>query len=79
MREEAELLIDGADAELDGVARIANEIVLPSSAIEPWSGGVAPARIFISVDFPAPFSPQTASTRPASIANDTSLSAGLPS
>ena len=33
--------------------------------------GVTPARIFISVDLPAPFSPTTASTSPACSASDT--------
>ena len=38
----------------------------PSTRIWPLSAGCAPARIFISVDFPAPFSPTSTSTSPAS-------------
>ena len=38
----------------------------PSSIIRPSSGATTPAMILISVDLPAPFSPSTAWTRPAS-------------
>ena len=51
----------------------------PSSRIVPLSGSVAPERIRISVDFPAPFSPQSASTRPGATAKEMPMTAGLPS
>src|ERR1700726_3904761 len=50
----------------------------PSIAISPESAGCAPARIFISVDFPAPFSPTSAWTSPATTSNDTPSSARTP-
>ena len=37
---------------------------LPSSAISPSSGVASPYRMFIRVDFPAPFSPRSAWTSP---------------
>src|SRR4030042_2465134 len=39
-------------------------ITLPPTRNDPWSGARAPARIFMRVDFPAPFSPTTACTSP---------------
>src|SRR5579883_1530295 len=50
----------------------------PSSRISPSYSVMAPARIFIRVLFPAPFSPQTACTSPAGAASDTSRSARTP-
>ena len=44
----------------------ANDTDLPSSSTRPSSGATTPARILISVDLPAPFSPSTAWMRPAS-------------
>src|SRR6202048_2849471 len=44
----------------------------------PESAGCAPARIFISVDLPAPFSPTSACTSPAFTSNDTPSSARTP-
>ena len=40
------------------------ETSLPSSTIRPELGCSAPARIRISVDFPAPFSPTSTLTHP---------------
>src|SRR5918999_1667152 len=42
----------------------------PSTRIVPSSGWMAPARIFISVLLPAPFSPTRASTSPGAPAGD---------
>src|SRR5579884_252478 len=50
----------------------------PSTSIVPPSAGCAPARIFISVDLPAPFSPTSACTSPASTSNVTPSSARTP-
>src|ERR1700738_943604 len=44
----------------------------------PESAGCAPARIFISVDLPAPFSPTSAWTSPARTSNVTPSSARTP-
>src|SRR5215203_2056452 len=44
----------------------------------PLSGCTAPARIFIRVDLPAPFSPTTACTVPASTARSTPTRAWIP-
>ena len=51
---------------------------LPSMSISPESAGCAPARIFISVDLPAPFSPTSACTSPAITSNETPSSARTP-
>ncbi len=53
--------------------------VRPSNTIAPPSGAVAPDATFISVDFPAPFSPSSACTSPGSTSNETSVSAATPS
>src|SRR5579862_2510730 len=50
----------------------------PSIRISPSSARCAPARIFISVDFPAPFSPTSTSTSPAFKVSETSESARTP-
>src|SRR5262249_4423026 len=50
----------------------------PSRRISPSYSVIAPARIFISVLLPAPFSPQRAWTSPACATNDTSRSARTP-
>src|SRR5690349_16588833 len=50
----------------------------PSMRISPESAGCAPARIFISVDFPAPFSPTSACTSPARKSSVTPSSARTP-
>ena len=39
-------------------------IVVPSMLAEPASGRTSPARVRMSVDFPAPFAPMTAVTSP---------------
>src|SRR3979411_1829477 len=46
--------------------------------ISPESAGCAPARIFISVDLPAPFSPTRACTSPALTSKVTPSSARTP-
>src|SRR5580704_2452612 len=51
---------------------------LPSTSIVPLSAMYAPARIFISVDLPAPFSPTSACTSPAATSKDTPSSARTP-
>ena len=59
--EQAELLVDDADAVLaGGVRRVDRRPAAPSSTIAPLSGRTTPASTFISVDLPAPFSPTTA-------------------
>src|SRR5580658_11053675 len=50
----------------------------PSTAISPASAGSAPARIFISVDLPAPFSPTSAWTSAAVTSKLTPSSARTP-
>ena len=50
----------------------------PLSSIAPSSGWYTPARIFIRVDLPAPFSPTMACTSPARTSSSTSLSARIP-
>src|SRR5262245_26987018 len=50
----------------------------PSKQISPSYSVIAPAKIFMSVLLPAPFSPQTAWTSPALAVNDRSNSARTP-
>src|SRR6478672_3717383 len=50
----------------------------PPTSRRPSSGAIAPARILISVDLPAPFSPTIAWTSPASTSNDTPRRARMP-
>ena len=50
-----------------------NRTGLPLSTISPSYSMIAPARIFMSVLLPAPFSPQRATTSPGPAENDTSL------
>ena len=50
----------------------------PSTRISPESGGWMPARIFISVLLPAPFSPMTATTSPRPRVSPTPRSAFTP-
>ena len=50
----------------------------PSISIVPPSGCSAPDRRLISVDFPAPFSPSSACTRPGKRAIETSRRTVLP-
>ena len=59
--------------------RVESSSVRPSKTIAPPSGAVAPEATFISVDFPAPFSPSSACTSPGSTSNETSVSAATPS
>jgi hypothetical protein len=51
---------------------------LPSNVIRPSSGWTTPAMTFISVDFPAPFSPRTPWMRPASTVRSALVSALTP-
>src|SRR5665213_1343906 len=48
----------------------------PPSVIVPSSGEITPEIILQSVDFPAPFSPTSASTVPYVVLSDTALRAG---
>src|SRR6476660_4916088 len=57
---------------------VRNWTVLPSRIISPESGRYAPARIFMSVLFPAPFSPMKACTSPGQIRRSTFLRARTP-
>ena len=50
----------------------------PSSKMSPLSGVCTPARIFMSVLLPAPFSPTTATTSPRASVSDTSSKASTP-
>ena len=50
----------------------------PFKWISPSNSVIAPARIFMSVLLPAPFSPQMAWTSPAAAVSDTSRSARTP-
>ena len=50
----------------------------PSTRISPASGWQTPPRIFMRVDFPAPFSPQSATTSPRPICKQTESSATTP-
>jgi len=63
-RHQHEVLVHHADAGRDRVARRAELRRLPSIRISPSSGWVSPYRTFISVVFPAPFSPSRAWTWP---------------
>ena len=75
------------DSEHVGIVIIHQELALvpylsiaaPSNTIDPVSGDEAPEAIFISVDLPAPFSPRSACTSPASTSNETSVRAATPS
>ena len=55
-----------------------NETCSPSSSIVPPSGEYTPARTFIKVDLPAPFSPMTAWISPASHSRPTPWSTSTP-
>ena len=77
--EEAEFLVDDADAALPRrVGRIDASPSRRRVMIVPESGRTAPARIFISVDLPAPFSPTTAWIVPRSTVRFMSASATTP-
>src|SRR5674476_1011697 len=51
------------------------DTVCPSSSISPASWGCTPARILTSVDLPAPLSPTSATTSPATTSRSTSVRA----
>ena len=59
-------------------AGLSIETGLPSMRISAVSGATTPARILISVDLPAPFSPISAWISPAAMVSDTPRSAGMP-
>src|SRR5579862_6710726 len=52
--------------------------IVPSTRISPSSARCAPARIFMSVDLPAPFSPTSTSTSPRYNVSETPESARTP-
>ena len=55
-----ELLVDDPDTGVFGLARAENRTGCPLNWISPSKSVIAPARIFMSVLLPAPFSPQMA-------------------
>ncbi|MNC41108.1 hypothetical protein D3C75_898590 [compost metagenome] len=57
---------------------LSNLTLFPSKMISPSSGRYTPERIFMSVDFPAPFSPSKAWTSPRRKLKLTLLSARTP-
>src|SRR6476619_1265546 len=59
-------------------AGVENAASVPSKTTVPALAGRVPARMFISVDLPAPFAPQTAWTSPASAEKSTWSSASTP-
>ncbi len=63
---EGEVLVDHLDAALADLARRVAAESAPSKRIVPPSGLWMPVMIFISVDLPAPLSPTSATTSPAS-------------
>ena len=66
VRQQVELLIDDPDRRRPApAAGCVKETSSPSILIVPSSGACTPARVFISVDLPAPFSPTIAWTSPA--------------
>ncbi len=78
VREEAQLLVDDADAGARASARRRRARTARRRAgSSPRVGRTAPARIFISVDLPAPFSPTTAWTVPATTSRSTPASAWI--
>ena len=80
VREQRWMLVHDRDPELlRGHGRELLDRLAPAKTIVPSSGEVAPEAMFISVDFPAPFSPSSACTSPGSTSNETSLSAAIAS
>ena len=70
------LLVDHADAALERFARAARGAAgSPRQWISPASGWTMPARIFSSVDLPAPFSPISPCASPSATENVTPRSA----
>ena len=79
IQQQAELLVDGGDAERQRMARArGSRPALPPIAMVPASAECMPDRMLISVDLPAPFWPTSAWTSPGRIASDTSSSARTP-
>src|SRR5712671_529103 len=58
--------------------RASPAISAPLTRIEPESGLTTPARRFLIVDLPAPFSPTSATTSPGATVKLTSLTAVMP-
>src|SRR5258705_13214856 len=58
--------------------RASPAISTPLTTMEPESGFTMPARRFLIVDLPAPFSPTSATTSPGAIVKLTSLTAVMP-
>src|SRR6266446_5146071 len=58
--------------------RASPAISTPLTTIEPESGFTMPARRFLIVDLPAPFSPTSATTSPGATVKLTSLTAVMP-
>ena len=73
--DEAEVLVDHADAQIGRGLRVVDHVSRPASVIVPRSGWTSPIRIFISVDLPAPFSPRMPWIRPACRCRSTSSQA----
>ena len=72
---QGDLLVDHGDAPLAGVRRSARPVRLAFQLHRPRIGSWAPLRIFMSVLFPAPFSPIRAWTSPAATSSETDESA----
>ena len=76
---EVELLVDHPDPEpLGGPRPVDRDARAVDRRSRPRRRRTAPARIFISVDLPAPFSPTSACTSPAPTSNETPSSARTP-
>ena len=58
--EQRRLLVDDRDPGVASVGGPAEDDLAPSTSSCPLSGGCTPAKIFTSVDLPAPFSPTSA-------------------
>ena len=79
VRREAELLVDDRDAAVARLRRWRRSSTgSPSRTISPEVGRSTPERIFISVDLPAPFSPNSVVTLPRWMSKLTPLSAWMP-
>ena len=76
--EEAELLVDDADSVLVRLSGVRPRTARRRSGSCPRRRFTAPARIFISVDLPAPFSPTRRGSMPGLASNPTSSSAWTP-
>src|SRR6185437_15597459 len=75
VREQRRLLVDDRDAGRPGGAGPCRVTCRPLTVSVPLSGWCTPARIFTSVDLPAPFSPSSACTSPPRSVTDPSIRA----